>query len=249
MPGFLSLFERTKEKLRTPLCSAVIVAAGSARRMNGIDKMLAPLGDVPVLVRTLLVFQECPAIQEIVVVVREDQMGEVREMCSRHSLDKVSQVVAGGEIRTHSVRNGIRQVCTDADLIAIHDGARPLVTGALIEKAVAQARKTGAAAPAVPVTDTLKRVEGDLAVETVDREPLRAVQTPQVFEAGLIKGAVEKAFTDGVALTDDCAAVERIGMKVVLTPGSRENIKITTPLDLLLGEAILAARDKGGSPE
>ena len=119
------------------------------------------------------------------------------------------------------------------------------MTGKLIEQAVAQAHRTGAAAPAVPLTDTIKRVEGDLAVETVDRAPLRAVQTPQVFESGLIKGAVEKAIADGAVLTDECAAVERLGMKVVLTPGSRENIKVTTPFDLLLGEAILQSRTKG----
>lgn len=245
MAGLLSLFERTKEKRREPVCSAVIVAAGSARRMEGIDKVLTPLGELPVLVHTLYAFQDCPAVQEVIVVTREDQLVEVSRLCQEFRMDKVSKVVVGGPERTLSVRNGLKEVRPDADLVAIHDGARPLVTGKIIGQAVLQAHRTGAAAPAVPITDTVKRMEGDLSVETVDRTALRAVQTPQVFEAGLIKGAIEKAIADGVELTDDCAAVERMGMKVVLTPGSRENIKITTPLDLVLGEAILAARATG----
>lgn len=245
MAGLLFLFERVKEKRADPVCSAVIVAAGSAHRMEGIDKVLAPLGELPVLVHTLYAFQDCAAIQEIIVVTREDQLVEVSGLCRDFALDKVTKVVVGGPERLHSVRNGLKEVRPDADVIAIHDGARPLVTGSIIEKAVLQAHRTGAAAPAVPVTDTVKRVEGDLTAETVDRAALRAVQTPQVFEAGLIKGAIEKAVADGADLTDDCAAVERMGMKVVLTPGSRENIKITTPLDLVLGRAILEARAIG----
>ena len=115
----------------------------------------------------------------------------------------------------------------------------------MLRQAIQRAAETGAAAPAVPVTDTVKRAEGDLAAETLDRSALRAVQTPQVFEAGLIRAALEKAAADGEALTDDCAAVERLGMRVSLTPGSRENFKITTPFDLLVGEAVLEARARG----
>ena len=124
----------------------------------------------------------------------------------------------------------------DAALIAIHDGARPLVSQEIIRDTVARAAVTGAAAPAIPLTDT---------IETVDRSQLWAVQTPQVFEAGLIRAATQKALDDGEVLTDDCGAVERLGMKVTLTSGSRENLKVTTPLDLILGEAILRARAEG----
>ena len=139
----------------------------------------------------------------------------------------------------------MREVSPKADIIAIHDGARPLVSQEIIQAAVSAASATGSAAPAIPLTDTVKRVEEERAVETVDRSQLWAVQTPQVFEAGLIRAAVQKALDDGELLTDDCGAVERLGMPVTLTRGSRENIKITTPLDLMIGEAILRARVEG----
>ena len=242
MAGLLSLFQKKKS---APTCSAVVVAAGSARRMEGIDKMLASLGELPVLVHTLYAFQDCPLFDEVVVVTRRDLLVEVSRLCKDFNLDKVTKVVVGGADRIHSVRAGLQEVRPEAGLIAIHDGARPLVTPAVLAEAVERAAATGAAAPAIPVTDTIKRGSEGLAVETVDRTQLWAVQTPQVFEAGLIRAAVQKALEDGEILTDDCAAVERLGMKVSLTVGSRENIKITTPLDLVLGEAILDARVRG----
>ncbi len=223
-----------KKKAPPPICSAVIVAAGSARRMEGIDKVLAPLGELPVLVHTIYSFQDCPRFDEIVVVTREDLLVEVSRICKDFQLDKVSKVVVGGRERTDSVLAGLREVRPDADLIAIHDGARPLAPQQVLEEVVERAAETGAAAPA----------EG-LIEETVDRSELWTVQTPQVFEAGLIRAAVEKAAVDGESLTDECGAVERLGMKVSLTAGSKENIKITTPFDLILGEAILEARVRG----
>lgn len=239
------LFAKWKKKPALPLCSAVVVAAGSARRMEGIDKVLTPLGELPVLVHTLSAFQDCPEVEEVIVVTREDLLVEVSRLCKDYALDKVRKVIVGGAERIHSVQAGLRETDPDAELIAIHDGARPLVTGAVIREAIASARKSGAAAPCVPVVDTIKRWEDGLGVETVDRSSLRAVQTPQVFEAGLIRAATQKALEDGELLTDDCGAVERLGKKVTLTRGSRENIKITTPLDLVLGEAILNARGEG----
>lgn len=240
MAGLISLFQ--KRKKTPPLCAAVVVAAGRSERMEGIDKMLAPLGELPVLVHTLYVFQDCPSVSEVVVVTREDLLVEVSRLCREYGLDKVTKVVVGGADRARSVAAGLSEVDPDAGLIAIHDGARPLVPLQVVEEAVAQGARTGAAAPALPVTDTIKRAEGGRTVETVDRSQLWAVQTPQVFEAGLIRAAVEKALADGESLTDECGAVERLGMPVTLTPGSRENIKITTPFDLLLGEAILEDR-------
>ena len=241
--GLLSLFKKKKEE--EPKCSAVIVSAGLARRMGGIDKVLAPLGELPVLVHTLYAFQDCAAIDEIVVVAREDLLVEVGRICKDFALDKVKKVLVGGAERIHSVQAGLREVDPRAELIAIHDGARPLVSQEILRNTIARAALTGAAAPGVPVTDTIKRTEDGQTVETVDRSSLWAVQTPQVFEAGLIRGATQKALEDGVLLTDDCGAVERLGMRVTLTEGSRENIKITTPFDLLLGEAILEARARG----
>lgn len=239
--GLFSLFKR-KKKSEEPKCSAVIVSAGLARRMGGIDKVLAPLGELPVLVHTLYAFQDCPLIHEIIVVAREDLVVEIGGLCKEFNLNKVRKVIVGGQERIHSVQAGLREVDPEADLIAIHDGARPLVSQEVIRDAVTRAALTGAAAPAIPLTDTIKRTEDGLVVETVDRSQLWAVQTPQVFEAGLIKAATQKALDDGELLTDDCGAVERLGMKVTLTSGSRENLKITTPLDLILGEAILQAR-------
>ena len=239
------LFAKWKKKPAQPLCSAVVVAAGSARRMEGIDKILTSLGELPVLVHTLYAFQDCSMVGEVIVVTREDLLVEVSRLCKEYDLDKVRKVIVGGAERIHSVQAGLREVDPQAQLIAIHDGARPLVTAQVMEEAISAAARSGAAAPAIPVIDTIKRYEDGLSVETVDRSALRAVQTPQVFEAGLIRAATQKALEDGELLTDDCGAVERLGKRVTLTQGSRENIKITTPLDLVMGEAILAARGEG----
>lgn len=239
MAGLLSLFHK---KPAPPTCSVVIVAAGSARRMEGIDKVLAPLGELPVIVHTLYAFQDAPAVDEIVVVTRGDLLVEVGRLCKEFAFDKVTKVVIGGEERIYSVQAGLNEVRTEAALIAIHDGARPLVTQEMIQETVNAAALMSAAAPAVPLTDTIKRAEGGRTAETLDRTQLWAVQTPQIFEAGLIRTAVKKAIDDGELLTDDCGAVERLGMPVTLTQGSRANIKITTPLDLTFGEAILQAK-------
>ena len=242
MAGFLS---RLGHREKAKICSAGVVAAGSATRMEGIDKILTTLGDVPVLVHTLRVFQRCPEISEVVVVTREDLLLDVSQVCKAFALDKVTKVVVGGSQRALSVLTGLRETRQDADLIAIHDGARPLVTDEILQETVARAAVTGAAAPAIPVTDTIKRVEEGFAVDTVDRSTLFAVQTPQIFQADLIRAAVQQSVEENLTLTDECAAVERLGMKVAMTRGSRENIKITTPFDLLLGEAILDSRMGG----
>ena len=239
------LFSRLSRKKPVHIWSAVVVAAGSARRMEGIDKVLAALGGYPVLVHTLRAFQQCPLISEVVVVTREDLLVEIADLCRDFALTKVTKVVKGGKERIHSVQAGLNEVREDAELIAIHDGARPLLPPDVLEEVLQTAARTGAAAPAVPVTDTVKRAQDGLAVETVDRSTLFAVQTPQVFQADLIRAAVHKALEDGEVLTDDCAAVERLGMKVSLTRGSRENLKLTTPFDLVVGEAVLAARERG----
>ena len=232
----MRLFRR-KKKQAGPLCSAIIVAAGSSSRM-GFDKLLADVGGRPVLVRCLEAFQQAPSVSEIVVVTREELIPEAARMCQEFGLTKVTKLIRGGENRTQSARLGTLEADRDAPLIAIHDGARPFVTTQVIEDAVAQAGKSGAAAPAVPVKDTIKEARDGLVERTLDRDRLYAVQTPQVFEASLIRAALQKALEDGVELTDDCAAVERLGMKVVLTAGDEQNIKLTTPMDLLLGEGL-----------
>lgn len=236
------LWFRKKKKPARPLCGAVIAAAGNSCRM-GEDKLLLTLGEEPVLVHALRAFESAPEVSEVVVVTRQDLIVPVAQLCKDYALTKVAKVIAGGETRMESVRLGILELVSDPELIAIHDGARPFVTGEIIRETVEAAKKYGAAAPAVPVNDTVKELDDSgLAVRTVDRAKLRCVQTPQIFQEGLIRAALQKALEDGADLTDDCGAVERLGMKVMLTAGSGENIKLTTPADLLAARAIWEAR-------
>ena len=235
------LKSHSRGKKETP-CAAIVVAAGSANRMQGIDKMMASLAGEPVLLHTLRAFQQCSRIDEIVVVTREDLMLEVEELCRDHSLDKVHHVILGGGERSDSVLAGLDCIADRNGLVAIHDGARPLVSQQVILHAIEKAASTGAAAPAIPLKDTVKVVRDGVVESTPDRSTLVAIQTPQVFDLDLVRGALYQARKDGAAVTDDCSAVERLGMKVHLTPGSDENLKITTPMDLILAETILERR-------
>jgi len=232
-----------REKKREKRCSAVIVAAGSASRMEGKDKIFLPVGNVPVLIQSLQPFESSPFIQEIIVVAREDRIVDVGRLCRDYGFTKFARVVPGGATRLLSVQAGIREVSPDVDLIAIHDGARPFLTAEVLEETIQAAGEHGAAAPAVPVKDTIKIAKDGVVQRTPDRASLFAVQTPQIFDADLIRGAVAKAVRDEAKLTDDCAAVERMGFPVTLTKGSEDNIKITTPSDLILAEAILMRRE------
>jgi len=240
--GILQKLLGKAAKATAERCAVVVVAAGSATRMEGIDKIMTPLGGVPVLIHTLTPFQESDLVEEIVIVAREDRMAEIGTLCSRRGMDKVKRVVNGGATRTESVWAGIRAVSKEMDLIAIQDGARPFVTRQIVEETIRTAAARSAAAPAIPVKDTIKRAENGVVTETLDRAQLFAMQTPQIFAAALIRAGIQKAAEEKLALTDDCAAVERLGCPVVLTQGSEENIKITTQADLVLGEAILAQR-------
>lgn len=239
----MGLFGKVFGKVSAPAirCTAVVPAAGRSVRM-GEDKLFLPLGDSPVLLRTLWALEQCEGITEIVVVTREDQIVPVGQLCRDAGLIKVHKVVVGGETRTESVLAGLREADPSAELIAVHDAARPLLTGALLEEVLKAAAQYGAAAPAVPVKDTIKRAVKGVVESTPDRSELFSVQTPQVFEHGLLLGALEKALAEGAQLTDDCSAVERLGMPVHLTAGSYENIKLTTPEDLAVAESILERR-------
>ena len=241
MAGLLGrLFRRRREELR---CSAVVPAAGSSTRM-GKDKLLLPLGEQPVLLHTLRALDACPYITEIVVVTREELIVPIGQLCRDAALEKVRKVIVGGATRSHSVLAGLGELSPDAELAAIHDGARPLVSQAVLEAVIRRASECGAAAPAVPVKDTIKRARDGLVTATLDRAELRAVQTPQVFQVDLIKTALQKALEDGAELTDDCAAVERLGIGVALTEGDYCNLKLTTPEDLTVAEALLAWREE-----
>ncbi len=228
---------RARKVLPTQYCGAVIVAAGSASRMGGIDKVMAPLGGEPMILRTVRAFEDCEAVKEIVIVTREDLMGPIAELCS--GFTKIRSVVQGGSSRQESVKLGLLAFSKEVRLAAVHDGARPLVSGELIDKVIRAAHSYGAAAPAIPVKDTIKVFEGGFIAATPDRSTLRAVQTPQVMDRDLLLGALEKAEQDGTALTDDCSAVEHIGMRVRLVEGEERNLKVTTPLDLKIAELLL----------
>lgn len=220
-------------------CGAVIVAAGSASRMGGVDKILAKLRGEPVICHTVRAFSECEAITEIVIVTREDRIVAVSDLCAQ--FPKVKAVVAGGASRQESVWLGLNAL-SGVRLAAVHDGARPLVTWQLIDRVVRAAYRYGAAAPAVPVKDTIKAVRGGVVAATPDRKKLMAVQTPQVFDFDLLRAALHRARGDGAELTDDCAAVERLGFAVKIVEGARENIKITTPEDLKIAETLMEGR-------
>lgn len=226
-----------RKVLKLQYCGAVIVAAGTASRMGGIDKVMAPIGGEPMIVRTVRAFQECDAIREIVIVTRQDLIVPVMDLC--HSFEKVQAVIVGGDSRQESVSNGLSALSDKVKLAAVHDGARPLISWQVIDRTVRAANSYGAAAPAIPVKDTIKVVKGGIVAETPDRKTLQAVQTPQVFDRDLLQGALKKAALDGAEVTDDCSAVERLGMSVKIVEGDERNLKVTTPLDLKIAELFL----------
>lgn len=215
----------------------VIVAAGNASRMGGIDKVMAPLQGEPMIVRTVRTFQNCDAVSEIVIVTREDLILPITELCKQ--MNKVKTVVRGGSSRQESVQLGLRGLSSQIKLAAIHDGARPLISWEVIDRSIRAANSYGAAAPAIPVKDTIKVVTGGVVKNTPDRATLFAVQTPQVFDLDLLRGALKHAEDTGAQVTDDCSAVELMGMSVKIVEGDERNIKVTTPMDLKIAEMLL----------
>ncbi len=241
----LRFFKKVREA-RRPRCAALVAAAGSSQRMGGVNKLLQPLEGVPVLVRTLAALQVAGSVDEIIVAAREEDILEISQLCRTYGLSKCTKVVRGGENRVHSVLLAALEAAPETELLAVQDGARPLVTPELIDRVAAAAARCGAAAPAVAVKDTVKAAGADGAVEeTLDRGRLRAVQTPQVFQADLLKAALQSALEQEAPVTDDASAVERLGKTVFLVDGEEENLKITTPLDLILAEAVIRAREEG----
>ena len=218
-------------------CGAVIVAAGSASRMGGIDKVMAPLKGEPMIVHTVRAFQNCVAIKEIVIVTREDLIVPIADLC--HGMDKVKAVVKGGKSRQESGGLGLNALSDKCKLAAVQDGARPLITWQVIDRVVRAANSYHAAVPVIPVKDTIKVANSALVISTPDRSTLRAVQTPQVFDFDLLRGALKKAEEDGAEITDDCSAVERLGMSVKTVEGDERNLKVTTPIDLRFAEMLM----------
>ena len=189
------------------------------------------------IVRTVRTFQNCDAVKEIVIVTREDLLQKVAGLC--RNFDKVTAVVVGGKDRAESVNNGLNALSKKVKLAAVQDGARPLITEAVIDRTIRAANSYGAAAPAIPVKDTIKVVEGGIVTTTPQRATLKAIQTPQVFDFDLLRGALKNAAEKELEITDDCSAVELLGFKVKIVEGDECNIKVTTPMDLKIAELLL----------
>ncbi len=240
---FSKLFRRDKRE-EHPFCSVIIAAAGSSSRMGGENKLTQPIGGIPVLARTLVAVNEASLVDEIVVAAREEDLLAFGELCKLYGISKPVKIVRGGESRLESVYRASLECRDSAAFLAVHDGARPLATPELIDRVIALAHRTNAAAPGVPVKDTIKVVREGKVESTPPRDTLQAIQTPQAFDAALLRGALQAAMTAGEEVTDDCSAVERLGKEIYLTDGSYENIKITTPEDLVLAEALLERREE-----
>lgn len=230
-----------KRKEKEPRCAAVIVAAGSSSRM-GSDKIMLTLGDVPVIVRTARAFQKSKFVDEIIIVTRQDNVMPIADLCHEYGLDKVKKVICGGATRAQSCLAGVSEVSKNAEYIAIHDGARPFVTEDIILRTLYAAKDYRAAIPVVPVVDTVKYVEDNTVIGGIDREKIVRVQTPQIFEADIVKGALTKAVTDEIPVTDDSSAVEMMGVKIHTVLGDEDNIKLTTQKDMLTAVTILKQR-------
>lgn len=234
----ISKYTRIARKaLKLRYTGAVIVAAGSASRMGGIDKVMAPLKGESMIVHTVRACQQCDAVSEIVIVTREDLIQPIADLT--RSMEKVKAVLVGGKSRQESVHIGLNALSDKVELAAIHDGARPLATWQLIDRVIRAANSYGGAVPVIPVKDTIKVTDSALVISTPDRSTLRAVQTPQVFDFDLLRAAMQKVQQEGLEITDDCSAVEKLGFKVKTVEGDEHNIKVTTPIDLKIAEMLM----------
>lgn len=222
---------------------AVIVAGGKGLRMGGdVPKQFLPVKGRPVLMRTMEAFYACDASMRLILVLPAAQQEYWRQLCARYGFDLPYRMADGGETRFHSVQNGLALVPDDEPdaVVAVHDGVRPFVASEVIAGCYEEARTYGAVVPVTEVVETLRRLQPDTdgGSETVSREGYRLVQTPQTFRAGVLKAAYAQPYRP--FFTDDASVVEADGFPVRLIPGNRENIKITTPFDLKIAEALLA---------
>lgn len=226
--------------MRRGKVGAIVVAAGTSRRMGGVDKIFTQIAGKPLLAHTVEVFQRCPSIDQVVIVLSEDKMEEGQRLAEEHRWSKVVEVCPGGVRRQDSVWEGLKRL-SGCRWVVIHDGARPCLGVDLIERGLEEARQSGAAIAATPVKDTIKVVSQSFVEETPVRHSLWAVQTPQVFRFDIIREAYRKAQGE---VTDDATLVEKLGYEVKVYPGSDSNIKVTTPEDLSFAETILRSREQ-----
>ena len=235
----------TKTEDNDGLVGVIIVAAGSASRMGGVNKILAPLAGKPVICHTLSAFNENPAISDIVLVTREDMVLDLQKIADEYGFLKVTDIITGGSCREESVKKGFERITKNQNIknVLIHDGARPLISQKVITSVINAVEEFSAVVPAVSVKDTIKKI-GVLGKveETVDRSNLVSIQTPQGFEVETFKTALEKA-DDLSRFTDDASIAEAAGFFVYTVMGDYKNIKITTPGDVILAEAYLKASE------
>lgn len=226
--------------------SVIIAAAGNSTRYGtGKSKQFLILDNTPVLIKSIQAFEEIDDVKEIIVTARKQDFEVIEDFIAQYGVRKVKHIVEGGDTRQDSIYAAVKKVDEKANLLAVHDGARPLIKRKVIESVIQKADEVDAAACAVPVKDTIKIIDSSgKIVTTPERDALRAVQTPQVFRLSLYKEAIEKAVSDGKQYTDDCQLVESMGYPVYLVDGDYENIKITTPDDLLVAEKFLYERRK-----
>lgn len=221
--------------------TAIIVGGGTASRMGGVDKILLPLCGIPTVIRSVKAFEESECVDNIVLVLRKDIINQVQNLITEYGIKKVTDLVEGGSTRAESVKAGIVACGMETDIVLIHDGARPLVTGNIIKSVKDAVGLYGAAAPGVPLKDTVKIIDpSGKILDTPNRSSLVAIQTPQGFSMPLYIEALNR-FEDA-EITDDCGLLERAGRNVYTVEGSYENIKITTPEDIEIAEGILKKR-------
>ena len=238
----------TVRRHHSDIVGCIIVAAGRSQRMDGHDKIFAPLAGKPLIAHSIDVFQESSAIREIVLALNRDNLEQGHKLLKEFHWSKVTQLYIGGARRQDSVARGLSYL-PDCQWVIVHDGSRPCITRELITKGLVCARITGAAIAAVPVTDTIKIVDKKNNIrDTPDRSKLWAAQTPQIFRRDMIVTAHEWAATNHYEATDDASLVEKLGYQVKIYPGSHNNIKITTARDLALAEIILNKEKETNRP-
>jgi len=223
------------------MITAIIAAAGSGKRMSSeINKIFLPLHNIPIVARSAAALAACSEIDELIIVAAANELDAVAEVLTKHQPGKPWRIVAGASERQYSITNALQAVKEDTELILVHDAARPLIDPAVVKQVIYAARQYKAAVVAVPVKDTIKISDSEqFVVQTPPRQTLWSIQTPQGFDAALLRKAYEQAAEDGFLGTDDASLVERLDDKVKIVPGGYNNIKITSPEDLLIAEALL----------
>ena len=229
-------FDKLDEK--TGSLPVIIVAAGSSSRMQGADKQMLEICGTPVIARTLRAFENCPVISEITVVTKEEKIAQIKKLGERYAVGKLKNIVVGGSCRAESVKNGIELYRDCCEKVLVHDGARPFVSSDVIMRVAEALENYNSVTCAVKINDTVKRVDGgDIVTETVNRDGLVSIQTPQGVNVSLFLKACSEA--DMTGFTDDTSVMESLGEKTKVVEGDDDNIKITTPRDVLKAEGII----------